>query len=62
MEGKNRNVRDTCEKYIYIWIWMNLAVISGDVSQEEILLRSDWSIDMSEGEFTGLKKYHQHRG
>ena len=34
-----------------------------DVSQEEILLRSDWRIDMSEGEFTGLKKKnHQHRG
>ena len=26
-----------------------------DVSQEEILLRSDWRIDMSEGEFTGNK-------
>ena len=26
-----------------------------DVCQEEPLLRSDWIIDMSEGEFTGLK-------
>ena len=54
MEGKNPNVRETYEKKRYICI-EEFSCNKLDVSQEEILLRSDWRIDMSEGEFTGLK-------